>query len=286
MPTSTELREQRANIWSQMQEVMSTAQAAGRDLTAEEAQKYDRAEIDFDKLEAEIERQERHEARAAKMGAVDRTGVIPPQHGDDVTDEAGAEYARVFDRFLRDGAFELTAEDRQILQAGFVQDKDIRNAAGVGTGSAGGYAVPPQFRDIFIETMKWYGPMLEEAETIFTNTGANLPWPTNDDTGNVGALLAENTQVSEQDVTLGQASLDAYMYTSKLVRVSYQLLQDRPDFDTWLARRSASASAASSTSTSPPAPAPRSLTASSPAQRRVSPAPAPSRPRGASATTT
>ena len=85
--------------------------------------------------------------------------------------------------------------------------------------------------------MKWFGPMLREAENITTTTGANLPWPTNDDTGNVGAILGENTQVTEQDVTLGTASLDAYMYTSKLVRVSLQLLQDRPDFDTWLARK-------------------------------------------------
>jgi HK97 family phage major capsid protein len=38
-------------------------------------------------------------------------------------------------------------------------------------------------------------------------------------------------------VVLGTANIDAYMYTSKLVRVSYQLLQDRPDFDEWLARK-------------------------------------------------
>jgi HK97 family phage major capsid protein len=113
----------------------------------------------------------------------------------------------------------------------------FQNAAGVGTGAAGGYLVPPEFRDTMVETMKWYGPMLNVAEVITTDTGANLPWPTNDDTANVGAILAENTQITEQDVTLGTASIDAYMYTSKLVRVSYQLLQDRPDFDTWLARK-------------------------------------------------
>ena len=80
--------------------------------------------------------------------------------------------------------------------------------------------------------------MLREAEVIETETGANLQWPTNDDTGNVGAILAENTQVTEQDVTMGTASLDAYMYTSKLVRVSLQLMQDSAfDFPTWLQRK-------------------------------------------------
>lgn len=64
-----------------------------------------------------------------------------------------------------------------------------------------------------------------------------MPWPTNDDTANVGAILAENTQATEQDVLLAQKTLKAYMYTSKMVRVSFQLLQDSAfDLDTWLAR--------------------------------------------------
>lgn len=238
MPSTLELREQRANIWSQMQEIMDKPAGDDGQLSAEQEQKYDRLEADFDRLENTVERKERHDKRSAANSTVDRRGVVAPDDLNDDTDEATqAEYDRVFSSFLRDGLLDMTQEDRQLLQANFRQDKDIKNAAGVGTGSAGGYAVPPQFRDVFIETMKWYGPMLEEAETLYTQTGANLPWPTNDDTGNVGALLAENTQVSEQDVTLGTASLDAFMYTSKLVRVSFQLLQDRPDFDTWLARK-------------------------------------------------
>ena len=37
---------------------------------------------------------------------------------------------------------------------------------------------------------------------------------------------AENTQDSEQDMTFGVMTLDAYKYTSKIVRVSVELLQD------------------------------------------------------------
>jgi HK97 family phage major capsid protein len=89
-----------------------------------------------------------------------------------------------------------------------------------------------------VETMKFYGAMRQVSEVITTATGATLPWPTNDDTANVGAILSENTQVTEQDVTLGQQDIGAYMYTSKLVRVSLQLLQDSVlDFETWLARK-------------------------------------------------
>ena len=42
----------------------------------------------------------------------------------------------------------------------------------------------------------------------------------------MGAILAENTAASEQDIAFNQITLDAYTYTSKIVRVSYQLLQD------------------------------------------------------------
>lgn len=230
MPTLQELRDKRANIWSQMTEIMDRSGGAP---AGEDAQAYDRAEAELDSLGELIERGEQHEARAKRMNAVDRTGVVPG--GAQPSDEDREKrYAKAFTAFLRDGMNELGQDDRALMRERFTT---IKAAAGVGTGSAGGYAVPPLFRDQMIETMKWYGPMLQLAETITTDSGANLPWPTNDDTANVGAILAENTQVSEQDVTLGTASIDAYMYTSKLVRVSFQLLQDRPDFDTWLARK-------------------------------------------------
>lgn len=231
MPTLQELREKRANIWSQMTEIMERSGGAP---AGEDAQAYDRAEAELDDLGAQIERGEKYEAQAKRMNAVDRTGVVPaggPREGDEQREQR---YANAFRSFLRDGMNELANDDRALMRERFTT---IKAAAGVGTGSAGGYAVPPLFRDQMVETMKWYGPMLQLAETITTDSGANLPWPTNDDTANVGAILAENTQVSEQDVTLGTASIDAFMYTSKLVRVSFQLLQDRKDFDTWLARK-------------------------------------------------
>jgi HK97 family phage major capsid protein len=98
-------------------------------------------------------------------------------------------------------------------------------AAGVGTGSAGGYLVPQGFRAQIVERMKAYGAVSRSPGPQHHDRRA-LPWPTNDDTGNVGALLAENTQASEQDITLGTAQLGAYKYTSKIVRVSLEFLQD------------------------------------------------------------
>jgi HK97 family phage major capsid protein len=234
MPATQQVREQRVNLWEQMQAVMARRDPTTGNLNSEDAEQYDRLDAELDNLDVIIQREERFDNRTSSYeGGLDRSGVVAPADTPDARDE---DYNRAFNSMLRayNGINDLEPEDRKLLQQSF---RTFENAAGVGTPSAGGYAVPPGFRDVFVETMKWYGPMLDLAEIIRTDSGANLQWPTNDDTGNVGAILAENTQVTEQDVALGTASLDAYMYTSKMVRVSFQLLNDKTDFDTWLARK-------------------------------------------------
>jgi HK97 family phage major capsid protein len=225
MPTTQELREKRANIWEQMKDIMDNATGEGGVLSGEESQKYDRAEAEFDTLGAQVERAERHEKNEAEINTVDRTGIVPA----DVEDELGARvdevYRAAFQSYVLNGMRELDADERNTLRAHF-QGKQPKNAQGVGTGSAGGYLVPEDFRKQIVEKMKAYGAVQEVAQVINTSTGATLPWPTNDDTGNVGALLAENTQASEQDLTLGIEDLGAYKYTSKIVRVSLEFLQD------------------------------------------------------------
>lgn len=230
-----QLREQRANIWAQMQAVMARAEAENRDFTAEERESYGRMEADLDGLGNRIERAERAASLGASINAALAGSSEPPagvQRGVDASDED--RYGAAFNAFIRNGTSRLSPEHRELMEGNF---RHIENAAAVGTGSAGGYTVPPAFRAIMVETMKAYGVMLTEAEDVSTDTGANLPWPTNDDTANVGAILSENAQVTEQDVTFGTASLDAYMFTSKLVRASLQFLNDSPNAEKWLARK-------------------------------------------------
>lgn len=104
------------------------------------------------------------------------------------------------------------------------------------SGPAGAYAVPEGFMNRFEMAMLAFGGMRQVAEIIRTDGGNPLPWPTVDDTGNEGSIIAENTQVAEQDVALGQMILDAFKFTSKLVRVPVELLEDASfDFDALLA---------------------------------------------------
>ena len=94
------------------------------------------------------------------------------------------------------------------------------------TSSAGGYTVPQGFINQLEASLLAFGGMREVATVLRTAEGNDLPIPTVSDHANVGAILAENTQVAEQDITFSQITLKAYKYSSKLIRVSAELLQD------------------------------------------------------------
>lgn len=224
MPNTQQLREQRANIWSNMTEIMDRATDEGRDLTSDEQTTYDRLEADLDRKEVEIERLEKHEARASRYETIDRSGVVAPADSEHDDVDLSERYVNAFRAYVTRGMGDMSSEERNALREGFVAPD--RAAQGVGTPSAGGYLVPEGFRANIVERQKAYGAVQQVATVLTTATGAALPWPTNDDTGNVGALLAENTQATEQDLTLGTAQLGAYKYTSKIVRVSLEFLQD------------------------------------------------------------
>jgi HK97 family phage major capsid protein len=53
-----------------------------------------------------------------------------------------------------------------------------------------------------------------------------LQIPTDNDTSNKGEIIDENTVINEKDVTFGQITMGSFLYSSKMVRVSLQLLQD------------------------------------------------------------
>jgi HK97 family phage major capsid protein len=101
-----------------------------------------------------------------------------------------------------------------------------RNAMSL-TAAAGGYTVPEGFMSSLERAMLMYGPMLDVSDVIRTETGNSMPWPTANDTGNTGELLAEGTSIgSSVDPTIGVKTLGAYKFSSKLVLISAELLMD------------------------------------------------------------
>jgi HK97 family phage major capsid protein len=224
MPTTLELREQRAAAWAQAQEYLTRSETT--ELSADDETGWQRALDEVDRLGAIIETRERTEQIDQQFSRIDTR--TPP--GSTSSDDADP-YRRTFERWCRYGDRDFDVHERDLLQANF-------RAQGTNTGAAGGYTVPEGFWAKVTEVMKYFGGILGNVEVLNTDSGNAIPWPTNDDTGNSGAILDENTQITEQDVVFGQKNLGAYMYTSKLIRVSLQLLQDSGiDIEMFLAKR-------------------------------------------------
>jgi HK97 family phage major capsid protein len=223
-------------LWTRMQEIQRVAVDESRDWTAEERANWDKANADIDVVSADIERLE----KLAKVEKIDYRQVIEGQGtgeppAERTEEERDAAYGEAFSRYMRGGTDNMSAEQRQLLLA---NKADSRAYQGVGTPSLGGYLVPEGFRATMTETLKAFGGLMQHANVITTSTGNSLQWPTNDDTANVGAILAENTIITEQEATFGTRNLGAFTYTSKLVRVSIQLMQDSAfDMDSWLPRK-------------------------------------------------
>lgn len=228
MPTLIELREKRANIWSQAQEFLER-EKAGETLSVEDEASFERAMADIDTLLGQIETREKAETLDKRFADIDADTVVVNPDGERTDAQ---KYREAFAKFCRQGLTDLDADERGLLQANFTR------AQGTETGAGGGYTVPEGFWAKVTETQKLFGGIEGFADEITTDSGNDLPWPTNDDTANEGAILGENTQITEQDVEFGQKSLGAYTYTSKLIRVALQLIQDTGlDLEGFLGRR-------------------------------------------------
>lgn len=127
---------------------------------------------------------------------------------------------KVFEKWLRRGFNGMTQEEIGILQQRAVTDPQST------TTTAGGYLIPTAFNAAIEKAMLPFASVLEAATRLVTGEGNSLLWPTVNDTSNKGHLLTESTQDTVYNVTFGQLELKSYMFTSYIVKVPLQLLQD------------------------------------------------------------
>jgi HK97 family phage major capsid protein len=116
MPTSVELRQQRAGVVESMRAITERAEGENRGLTGEERQAYDRHEETFRSLTERIERLETEEQRAAEMAEPIRRSAGRPDDGGRGTDEQRAKERRAaFFQALRRGS-RLAPEQRALVE--------------------------------------------------------------------------------------------------------------------------------------------------------------------------
>lgn len=93
--------------------------------------------------------------------------------------------------------------------------------------AAGGVLVNPMFATQLELAMLDYSGVMQVAETITTSTGAELRWPTGNDTSNTGELVsAGGTPSTDTTTPFGSKSWFAYKFSSKSIKVDQELIED------------------------------------------------------------
>jgi len=214
-----QLREQRAELAKQMRNLVENT----ADWKDEHQAEFDKHEREIANLDAQIDRHQKVLDMEAKEKAniqtrADRDGISTDEAENNLNEEK-----QIFNAWLRNGVDGLSMEQRQAIVQ---RAREVRNTMSTGTGSEGGNLVPREFASSMLEAMKEYGGMRQVATIIQTDTGATMDWPTTDSTSEEGELVGENAQATSGDPSFGTKSLDTHKFSSKVVTVPFELLQD------------------------------------------------------------
>lgn len=224
--TAKRLREERAVLSSRMNEILEAPAGEGGDLSAEQRTEFDRLHTRQEDMRQDIERIEYHEQTQAELAA--SQAPVAGGQRDAASPDVEARDAKIngaFDAYLRHGMTGLNAEQRTIMSERFTTPE--QRAQGTNVDTAGGYLVPEGFFGEIVEARQFFGGMRQSRATVIpTASGNPIPIPTDDDTSNTGALVGENQEHTETALAFGAVTLNAYTYSSKLVKVSRQLLND------------------------------------------------------------
>ena len=224
-----ELRAERAKFVTEVRAILDADE-----VTADDEVRADKVMADADALKVQIDREERVLASEAELKSTVGEPVVKPGEPASVEDrkvKRAEEHRVAFSNYIKYGFSRMKPEQRQLVESGYVGTDEQRDLA-VGAGATGGYTVPVGFYDKLIEAQKWFGGMRSSRATVIaTDSGQDIQIPFANDTANVGALLAEAALVTTLDPPFSQKTLHAYTYTSLMVRVSQQMLQDSA-FDT------------------------------------------------------
>lgn len=229
--TARELREKREKL---IQDAGALVGPNNTFATTEARTSFDAMLVDADKLRVQIEDADRADKISA-LATESRASMPETQRTEPraaaSADATGVEARdRALGLYLRGVALgDMATEDRSALNYVAFDGRERRDMSTI-SGAAGGFVVSPdtRFYGTIIQAMKFFGGMESVgSEVIETDTGADLPIPMGDDTGNIGTLVAEQgSQASGTSPVLTSMTMHAYLYSSKVVKVSWQMLRD------------------------------------------------------------
>lgn len=224
------LREERAQAAQTARQLLDSVEPDN--WNEDHNRQYDQLVETIERLDDQIKRLDRQlqiEAAdfAITSGLAERDGLSLDEAQHNRNMETG-----IFNSFLRGGIHALSAEQRE-----YVEQRRLRADMSGETDAEGGYLVPTDFATRLIEEMKLFGNMRLVATIQQTDSGAPIEWPVADNLDQDGEIVAENTEVTDEDPTFGIKTIGAYKYSSKGVAVPFELLQDsRIDLEAYIVR--------------------------------------------------
>jgi len=245
--TTKEMREKRGQIAADMAKLTEKMP-----LSAEDLAKFKAMDAEQEGLKTQIETIERAAAVDAETRASHRPPEDPVGGGHDEEVEAKKrekQYNEAYWRYMKQGlkanqhGFRgISPADQKILEQrttlSGTQTEGTTDTVGGAFYGGTGYFTPVGFVHRIEEALKWYGGMFQVAEIMETATGQQLPFPTDNDTTIMGEQVGESTQVSTQGFTWSQIILGAWKYSTKLVPISFELLQDSAfDLESYCAKK-------------------------------------------------
>src|SRR5262245_19803287 len=231
------LREQRAHLLSQMQEMTAAANGEGRDFNAEEEEKYDKI---MDEFRSTTKRTERAEQERDLHDEIQKSLNAPTQFravDDEEVPTSLEEYrAKTQPQRLQDTAEYRMAYWKYLTVRNLAElEQAEQRVLSEATAGAGANLVPTDFYRQIINILWFTGPINQLANTITTDSGETIQVPTVSAHG-VATWTAENAAYTASDETFGQVALNAFK-AGRTVIVSEELLTDAAfGLDSYLAQ--------------------------------------------------
>lgn len=204
------LREQIAALAKATKELVEGNK--GKTWTAEHQATYDQNMAQIESLKAEKQRLENVLALTQEEVV---TAQIQDAHNRHVHGKDSSANV-LFNKWLAGGDNAISAEEW----------KTIRATMSTTTPAEGGYTVPTEVATRLIDALKAYGGMRKVATVVQTDAGNDWSFPTTDGTSEIGEIIGQNTQATGGDPSFGTVPLAIYKFSSKVVAVPFELLQD------------------------------------------------------------
>jgi len=232
-PEIIALRKANQALFEKMSALCKKAKDENRVMSAEENSSWDAMDAEFESRKKDIARLEKLAERQRELGELDsrRAGREDSEEdgegGEERTKSRTKALRAALRTFLMGGQpGELDEEARAFFQKYRARGDAGARALGL-TGSAGGFTIPQSFMPELDIALKDYSGVAQAARILDTQGGADLPWPTVNDTSNAGHILTEGSAAATNvDPTFASVTLKAYLYTSDIVLIANQLIQD------------------------------------------------------------